>query len=302
MRIADLCKNEFEHQLHHNGLSFYAGGFTVNVQSSVASIANGIRLLYGDNRLNEQAFSDFHIQLKATKGFRRWLRPRVQFFFNNQAPFFPMPLSQALPLMEWGLNWCVTNHCHQYLVIHAAVVEKNGKAIVFPGTPGSGKSTLCAALVSSHGWRLLSDELTIFDIQKQQIIPNPRPVSLKNESIEIIKQFSPEALFSPTVHDTIKGSVGHMKPSKYSVDEFETRVEPAFVVFPKYNIENNQGLATISKGESFLQLAEHSFNYQILQQEGFDGVSKIIDICDCYRYLYDGNLPQAIEQMESLVR
>jgi predicted ATPase len=31
--------------------------------------------------------------------------------------------------------------------------------VILPAPPGSGKSTLCAALVT-RGWRLLSDELT----------------------------------------------------------------------------------------------------------------------------------------------
>ena len=53
-------------------------------------------------------------------------------------------------------------HAHQYLIIHAAVVEKNGLAAILPAPPGSGKGTLTAGSVLS-GWRLLSDELTLID-------------------------------------------------------------------------------------------------------------------------------------------
>ena len=69
-------------------------------------------------------------------------------------PFQPLPAYMALPALEWGINWCVANRANQYLMLHSAVVEKRGSAIVFPAWPGHGKTTLCAGLMLS-GWRLL---------------------------------------------------------------------------------------------------------------------------------------------------
>ncbi len=95
-------------------------------------------------------------------------------------------------MLEWGLNWCVSAHCHQYLIFHAAVIEKSGRALILPAPPGSGKSTLCAGLVN-RGWRLLSDELTLIDIASCGVVPLPRPVSLKNASIDVIRAYAPAA-------------------------------------------------------------------------------------------------------------
>ena len=50
-------------------------------------------------------------------------------------PFAPLPLDQAFPMLEWGLNWCVSAHCHQYLIFHAAVVEKSGPRADPSGAP-----------------------------------------------------------------------------------------------------------------------------------------------------------------------
>lgn len=46
----------------------------------------------------------------------------------------------------------------QLLVLHAAVLEKNGKAVAFSGGPGSGKSTLSALLLKS-GAGVLADNI-----------------------------------------------------------------------------------------------------------------------------------------------
>jgi hypothetical protein len=47
---------------------------------------------------------------------------------------------QTYPMFEWGLNWCIASHAHSFLVIHATVVERGGRAMVLPAPPGSGKA------------------------------------------------------------------------------------------------------------------------------------------------------------------
>jgi len=75
-------------------------------------------------------------------------------------------------------------------MLHAAVLEKNGRAVVLPGDPGAGKSTLTAALMLS-GWRLLSDEITLVDRDDGLLVGLARPVSLKNASIDVIQRAFP---------------------------------------------------------------------------------------------------------------
>ena len=90
------------------------------------------------------------------------------------------------------MNWCIAGHAHHYLMLHAAVLEKNGQAVILPGDPGAGKSTLTALLALS-GWRLLSDEITLIDRDDGLIVPLARPVSLKNASIDVVRAFSSDA-------------------------------------------------------------------------------------------------------------
>src|SRR3546814_8505583 len=107
-----------------------------------------IALLYADHKVSaEEPYADFHIALQRPGSLRRWISPQVRFEYDGLLPFKPLPLGQALPMLEWGLNWCIGAHGHQFLSIHAAVIDRNGLAAILPGAPGSGKSTLTACLV-----------------------------------------------------------------------------------------------------------------------------------------------------------
>ena len=82
-----------------------------------------------------------------------------------------------------------------------------------PGDPGAGKSTLTAALMLS-GWRLLSDEIALVDRDDGLLRRLARPVSLKNASIDIIREHDTRAVFGDMAHDTHKGTVAHLEPTR----------------------------------------------------------------------------------------
>lgn len=201
-------------------------------------------------------------------------------------------------MFEWGLNWCIANHAHQYLILHSAVVEKNGRAFVFPGTPGSGKSTLCAALVCKD-WRLLSDEMALISTTDNLFYPVPRPVSLKNESIEVISNFSKKAKFGSKSFDTAKGIVTHMLPPEASVIETETSAHPSKIIFPKYQENAKTTLTPLLKTRALLKVAENAFNYNVIGKKGFLALSEVIESSDCFDFKYS-NLNEALEVMDEL--
>lgn len=294
MIISDLTLPELRQRLAGPGLNLRTGPVVSRIHSTLEPIVRGLALLYEAHTVEEPCdFADFHVKISRPSGLRRWFHPQVFFHIDSALPFKPLPADQAFPMMEWGLNWCVSSHCHQYLAIHAAVVERNGHALILPAPPGSGKSTLCAGLIS-RGWRLLSDELTLIDPVSGHIVPIPRPVSLKNASIEVIRKFNPEAVFSPVVHDTAKGSVAHMRPPAASVYRSAETVLPRWLVLPRYIADTDANLRRLSKAHAFMQLADNSFNYSLHGRRGFDTLCQAIDSCDCYEFLYS-SLDDAID-------
>jgi HprK-related kinase A len=206
---------------------------------------------------------------------------------------------QLFPLLEWGLNWCVATYAHQFLMLHSAVVEKHGRALLLPAWPGSGKSTLCAALVY-RGWRLLSDEFGLIRPGTSAIVPFPRCIPLKNESIGILRDFAPDAVMGPIFPKTRKGDVAHLKPPAESVNRSEEAAAPALVVFPRYIPDQRARLRSLTKARAFMKLAGNAFNYELLGEQGFRTVASLIQSCDTYLFHY-ADLHEAVEVLDSLV-
>jgi len=294
LNVSALTPSELKLRLKTAGIYLQTGSFTTHLKTTIPSVAQGIGLLYADYPLVEQdCFADFHVSLTRPRNLRRWFKPQALFLFDGNTIFKPLPLDQAFPMLEWGLNWCVSTHVNHCLMIHAAVVEKGGFAAIMPAPPGSGKSTLCAALVN-RGWRLLSDELALIRVGDGKLIPLPRPVSLKNESIEIIRRYEPNAIFSRKVTDTIKGTVAHMKAPADSIARAAEAVQVAWVIFPKYQAGATACLEALPQSRAFMRVADNSFNYSLLGLKGFKAMTNLIDASLCYDFTYS-KLDDAIE-------
>lgn len=282
------------------GLGVNIGPFNVLLRSSIPSVAQGVTQLYDRFEVvAEDAFIDFRTSLETPSPARRWFRPQVNFSYDGQLPFKPLPRDQAFAMFEWGLNWVVSSSAHQYLIVHAAVAEKNGVACIFPGTPGSGKSTLCAGLVT-RGWRLLSDEMAMISNRTGAVAPIPRPISLKNRSIDVIRAYSPQVTIGHIARDTLKGTVAHMRPPDVSVERQREPAAPRFVIFPKYRQGAETRFSPLDKASAFLKVADNSFNYNVLGLTGFDTLSRLMDTCDCYDFEYQ-DLDDARARLEALL-
>jgi HprK-related kinase A len=261
----------------------------------------GVALHYADYTIEDSdGFADFHVRVAPPHSMRRWMKPQVYFQFDGVSPFLPLPAGQAFAMLEWGLNWCVSNHCHQYLIVHSAAVERSGCALLLPGPPGSGKSTLCAGLVS-RGWRLVADELTLLDLAAGTVVPLPRPVSLKNESIAAIRRFAPEAQLGAPVHDTVKGSVAHMRAPAQSVHRASEPARPRWIALPRFERGAAAQLEELSKARTFMHLADNAFNYDVHGRKGFELLAQVIANSDCFEFRYAA-LDDAVAVFDDVAR
>lgn len=297
MRLGDLAHTELSRRLAGQGIALAIPPFNVHVRSAIPVVADGLQRLYAEHAMLDAAkvFCDFHIGLMSRWG---WRGAQCELDVDGLRPFTPLAREEAFALFEWGLNWCVTSHCHGWITVHAAVLEREGKAVVMPGPPGSGKSTLCAWLMH-RGWRLLSDELALIDPLHGHLSASPRPVSLKNRSIDVISQRVAGAVIGPLAHDTAKGTVAHLQASPASLARADEFAMPRWIVFPRF--EAGAALATeaISRPQAVVELASNSFNYHVHGRRGFESLVAAVERCDTLRLTY-GDLDEVTAWFDAL--
>jgi len=203
-------------------------------------------------------------------------------------------------VLEWGLNLVIAMRHQGYLMLHSAVLERHGFALLLPASPGHGKTTLCAAL-AHRGWRFLSDEFGLVRPYTQQLLPVPRPMPLKNESIAVIRQFAPEAYIGPEIPGTRKGTVAHVRPPADSIERSRESATARWLVFPRWVAGSPLTLEPIAKGQAFMELAMNAFNYELLGIDAFGTVRGIVNQTACYRLQYS-DLDEAVAALSSLAQ
>jgi HprK-related kinase A len=282
--VAEVSLGELQGCLKQSGIFLSIPPFVVHLRSSIPVVAHGVHDLYAHHEfwLDGGDFVDFRIAVNPR---RRFLKPLCEFEFDGRTPFTPLAYQEAFAFMEWGLNWCVSSHCHDWISIHAAVLERGGRALILPAPPGSGKSTLCAALMF-HGWRLMSDEMTLLDPQTGLVTASPRPISLKNASIDILRRREPDAVMGPIAHDTLKGTVCHLRATRDSVQRAAEPAMPAWVVFPRYEAGAALSLERRAPAQGLMELQRNSFNRHVHGHAGFHALADLVDHCQIHDLRY----------------
>ncbi|HJR71884.1 MAG TPA: HprK-related kinase A [Gammaproteobacteria bacterium] len=294
--VGDLGPAGLARLLRGEGVGVRLGPFDVRLRSGVAAIEEPLFRLYRDYSLLEgERVFNIHLELTRPAAFSR----RVRLLIDGRAPHADLPIGQALAVLEWGLNLAVALRSHSWLMLHSAAVERAGEVMLFPAWPGAGKTTLCAGLVH-RGWRLFSDEFGLIRLRTREAVPLPRPMPLKNASIDVIRAFAPDAELGPTIPNTRKGTIAHVKPPSASIRSAHVSAPVRWIVFPQWLAGAPVSLDEMARVEAFMTLAANAFNYEMLGEEAFAAVGDLVATARCFRLQYS-NLEDAVALLRELV-
>ena len=217
---------------------------------------------------------DATVRLEAGRPWRRWLRPAVHIRGDLELPgALPLPLAQGLLAAEMGMNLQVALGWRRHLLLHASVVERDGRAVVMTGESGSGKSTL-AALLMMRGWRLLGDEFALLELATGLLHPFPRAISLKNASIDVVQRAAPAGRWGPLLRGTPKGDIRHLMPDAPAVAAMDVPARPVALLFPRHGVAPEQ--RPVPPSEAFVRLTQASTNYVALGEAGFTALTRFV--------------------------
>lgn len=280
-------------------LRLHIGQFALKVSSVIPEFASALRQLYGPYPASISGGSyDYDVDISPSSCARRWLRRDALFRLSGTSPFLPMEVGHAHALFEWGLNWTIGSYAHDFLILHSAVVERSGCGVLLAAPSGSGKSTLAAEL-TLQGWRLLTDEVALIGADRQ-FVSCAKPVSLKNQSIEVIRKRHPDAVLGPLARDTHKGLIAHLPAPRTSVESNLQAARPGLIIFPKWTAGAPLALEPVGSGEAALRLIDQSFNYPVLGRQGFERIADLVDAAEAWDLEYS-SLDEARVTLERLV-
>lgn len=300
MRFEEVPKDRFAELLSGPGVCFRTGPFVTHLKTALPELADTLQLLYADHSFEDPGiWVDFRVQVRFSTKPWHIGRRHVELISDGKITSIVFQRKASMAMLEWGLNAGIYSSAHQYLIIHAAVLERNGRAVLLSGPPGIGKSTLCAAL-AFRGWRLLSDELSLIRPIDGRVEALARPICLKNQSIDILEQFAPEeVVFGPRMPTTAKGTVAHLRPPRDSVLRNRESAQPTRVIFPRYEQGAEASWHPLRKGATLLRLIENSFNYSLLGAQGFEILARLVEQCDGAEFRYS-DLDEAIARFDEL--
>jgi hypothetical protein len=165
--------------------------------------------------------------------------------------------------------------------LHAAGFRVNGKAVLFPGSSGSGKSTISIALLRA-GMEFLGDD-TLFLTRTGsdlRVLGFPDEIDVTEETI---------GLFPELAH-LLESSLdpGWPKRPIRSEEVFLQmplqECSPGILIFPRVAHVKDSVLVSITKEEAFMELAPNVMLTEIgTCKAHFDVLSELVKTSACYR-------------------
>lgn len=275
-----LGPDTIKRHLSRQGLLMSIGPICTRISIRFPSIRDDFLHIYkGYAFLEEPAITDYYLDVYGRNFYRRYLRPQVAITTLMNDNYVPLPESMGLLSVEMGMNWQVAVGWKNHILFHAGVLERNGIGLIIPAISGSGKSTLSAGL-AYDGWRFFSDEFGMLDAESGELCSYPRPVSLKNESIPVIKEWvGKDEPFSREYKGTPKGTICYLRPPISSIENMHKTVRPRVVIHPVFNPDAKSHIKPLTETMAFFRLVRSSANYGAIGEPAFHALAKIAQEC-----------------------
>jgi len=90
-----------------------------------------------------------------------------------------------------------------------------------------------------------------------------------------------------------------MRPPTHSVLQIDVPAQPRWIVTPRYLAGASAKMESKGGAETFMLLAEQSFNYEIHGARGFHGLADLVEQTANYEFTYS-KLDDAISSFEHL--
>ncbi|MGH9152791.1 MAG: PqqD family peptide modification chaperone [Acidimicrobiales bacterium] len=203
-------------------------------------------------------------------------------------------LGLAVAHLLWTLNRQAVACSPHDVRVHAAATEHDGAAVLLPGAPGAGKTTLAAGLVA-RGLRYLGDEVAAIDPSTLCVRAFPKPLTVKMGSQPLLAHLEP-----PRAVVQLMPGAWHVDPRRIRHDAVGSAAPARWVIAPEYHRGAATELVPITAGEAVVLLARHAFDLPNLGCHGLAALAAVATGSSCHR-LVMGDLDSACNLVQDLL-
>ena len=177
--------------------------------------------------------------------------------------------------------WQAAVNAHDFLFyIHAGVVGTSESCVLLPAAPGSGKSSLTAALVHK-GLRYFSDEVALIERDTFLVPATPLALCVKSTGWGVIAPYYPE-IRTLDSHERMDGKVvRYVAPPASAMQQASAPV--SHLIFPRYDENAPTELKPIAHADALRRLMEECL--ALRQRFNHDNIGELVRWIagiDCY--------------------
>jgi hypothetical protein len=189
-------------------------------------------------------------------------------------------LGRLGPLVK-GAFWSAAINAHHFLFyIHAGTVGTDGACVLLPAAPGSGKSSLTAAL-THRGLRYFSDEVALIEPDTFMVNPMPLAFCAKSTGWDLLARYYPEILSVPTHLRSDGKVVRYVAPPADRIQKGPGSI--SHIVFPHYDKDSKTELQPIARSEALGRLMTECLGKkQQLDRNNVEQLIRWISGIQCY--------------------
>ncbi|MCK0070426.1 HprK-related kinase A [Kordiimonas laminariae] len=285
--ISDLNRADVFSSLKEGQFELILGAFSARLASQSPELVDFLFDVYRDvpANLELQEVTDIALNVRPPNVFRKYLRPQVIPDPGFKVPAVPLPKKMAPLSLEMGMNLSVALKCCRFLTFHAGAVANENGGVLISGASGSGKSTLTTALMQ-EGYRLFSDEFGLLSLDKAEINPYPRPVSLKGNSISVVRDMVGAEWVSKSIMNTPKGEIAYRRARRSDIEQANVPAPVKLILFPSFAENISPRAKKLTKAETIMRLIESATNYKLLGEAAYKALTDMVVGAEAYDITY----------------
>lgn len=208
--------------------------------------------------------------------------------------------TEALAPVVKSLVWMTALRDQRYFLnVHAGVVSDGASCILLPAAPGSGKSTLTAALIHT-GYEYFSDEVALLEDVTLNVFPVPLAICVKESGIDALADRFPQ-LRSIAIHDRADGKrVAYVPPPADRLPAMGDARPVTGLIFPRFTQAEKPAFVPLPRAEALQRLLGECLGVsEALDMYRVDALVQWISRISCHALTY-GCTDEAVAEVASV--